>query len=1146
MSDSQITIGKYSGVQVGQGGFATVFRVVDSSGNTFALKLADAAADEAIRASLYHEFTVQSELIHPQIVRAHDFGVFEGRPYIVLDWVEGDSFFDYNAPATSDNFTVLLRQLARGLYFMHHRNWVHGDLKPDNLLWGRVVDQGGEAILRILDFGLARPVGDADRPRGAGTIGYCAPEFLNNLPADGRADWYSAGIILYEWIYGVRPYAAEEPAIEIAGHLEGTPSFDLPQVRSAPEWANELIARLLAKSAEERADDEPSLLSFMSEFDPGLEPAALLNDQLIWHARSEARHLRANERELLAALQDDLSSGLPALWAVRTHGTASTAWLERAAGFCAHMGYDVSLLSPSTGCTILSDNEGTPRLDESRIGIQWYESPTVDSHSPGAECFRSLTLLQWSREEVRDYVRGVVGDDDVAEAWTDSIHHATCGLPHAVRDVIEHLIDTCSLSIDPDGWALDESAVESWMAANVDDCLAQTLGPLDAAERNLCEWLALAEGFASRPILNKVWQESLPDIDTTLHTLAARSVIVGPVDSYAHELEIRLRLVGHDAVLRASMNATEVRNRSELLANALASSSVGPPERRATVLAHAYYRAEMWDKASEKCLNTATFAIENDDRERAMRYIHLAQESAKGLSDETSRRHWLGHARMVEGDLQKAAGQLDAARRIYRELLALCRKSGDRRLLAETLHDLADLYHITQRYGKGICAERQALRIWQTLGDRSELSRSLNSLGNLHRIAGDYPRALEFYTQAIEIQRELGLEKLAAINLNNIGIIYWLQYDFDAADRYFQEALAIHERLKVSVEIARVLNNLGAIGFVQGKLPESQDYFLRAAQLNADSEARSEELFNRWNLVEVALEAGDLRTAVGSGEKVFRACMEIGEHATAAEVGALLADAYARVGDDRRAISFYQECRRLSSTLKNDDLRLHLDLNSVSRHFRFGRYDDADAILDAISPVTPPLSNQYRYLDTLVLRAQLASVRDDASALHEIWEYGARTADAIRAPHKRAQLSAVCSSACIEEPWRERLESEVMSFLLERPRWLWASAFHLGLARREILAKQFDAALERVDSIISQARADGHGDLLWRALVLAGEIHHALADYEPSMRALDEATRVLKFVASTVDDEEERAVYLACDEARTLRRIQERITQLVS
>jgi tetratricopeptide (TPR) repeat protein len=1145
MSDAHITIGKYQGVPVGQGGFATVFCVKNQAGNHFALKLVDPSADDAIRESLYHEYTVQSELIHPQVVRAHDFGLFDGRPYIVLDWVDGKSFFEQFPTPSSDDFVTLLRQLVRGLYFIHHRSWVHGDLKPENLLWSKCNGDGSstEPLLRILDFGLARPVGDADRPRGAGTIGYCAPEFLNNQPADGRADWYSAGIILYEWIFGRRPYAADEPAIEIAGHLEGVPVFELPQHRPAPEWATELIARLLAKTADDRAVDEPSLLAFMAEFDPTLEPAGLLNEQLMWHARSEAYHLRLCEQELLNALHADLTGGLPARWNVQTHGTTSHAWLDRAAAVCSLLGYEVSVQPQANNDLILSDRQ-TDRDCESRVFIKWSSRPTSGSHPTDGACFRSVTLLQWNRDNVREYLYGVVGDDDVAEAWTDVIHHATCGLPCAVRDLLDSVIDSGAMTIDPDGWALDESAVTAWMKAHAEEYVVETLGAFDSTERHMCEWFALAEGFASRPVLNKVWRD--PDPDTVLHSLAARGVIVGSVDSYDHNFGMQLRLLAHDEILRSQMDSGQIRDRSLLLAETLEQSSVEPAAMRAAILAHAFNRAEVWDKAAGEFLGTATFAIKADDRERAMRYILMAQDSAKRIGDERLRSHWLGHARMVEADLQKSAGQLEVSRQIYRELLALSRVTGDQRLLAETLHDLGDLYRITRFYDKGIRAERRARRIWETLGDRAELSRTLNSLGNLSRIAGDLPMARTYYTEALTIQRELGLDRYAATNLNNIGLIYWQEYDLTEAQKYFHEALEIQERLNVPVEVARVLNNLGAINFVQGLLNESKDNFHRAAAINSSAGAESEALYNQRNLAEVALEEGDLRTAVTLGQQVHRGCQELGDVSTQAEVAAILADAYLRAGDYRSALRFHREASNLSASLKNEELRVYLDLQNAARAVRFGRRGDAARILDCIMTADRSVANRYQYLDALISRLQIACSAGDRDMALRLSQEGLAECGVIGAPHKAIQLLHGRVSACPGLSDSGDAVSEIESFLSQCPNWHWAGAHHLWAARNQFHQGQLDSALEKLQPTITQIRSDGCWELLWRALVLQAEICHARADYEPAMRALEEADRMLKVVVTTVEDETERSVYIESEDARTLKRIQERITQLVS
>jgi serine/threonine protein kinase len=205
MSEQLIPIGTYKGTAVAQGGFGRVYRVALPDGRPAALKWIDATADDGARRSLQHEFNVHGTLHHPQLPKVRDFGIADGRPFLVIDWIDGRSPTECSEDEC--DFGSLLRHLARVLWFVHRRGWVHGDLKPENLRWGL---SNGEPLLYMLDFGLARPIGDDSRPRGAGTVGYCAPEFLNLQSADGRADWYSTGVILYEWLFGTRPFASDD------------------------------------------------------------------------------------------------------------------------------------------------------------------------------------------------------------------------------------------------------------------------------------------------------------------------------------------------------------------------------------------------------------------------------------------------------------------------------------------------------------------------------------------------------------------------------------------------------------------------------------------------------------------------------------------------------------------------------------------------------------------------------------------------------------------------------------------------------------------------------------------------------------------------------------------------------------------------
>lgn len=1149
MQGNEITIGSFRGTGVGQGGFATVYRVTDTEGRVFALKLINPDADDLIRESLYHEFSVQSELIHPQVTHAHAFGVYQGRPYIVLDWVDGAELFERLATPSADDFALILRQLARVMLFVHHRNWVHGDLKPENLRWRTTSDTDSpdsEPQLCLLDFGLARQVGDADRPRGAGTVGYCAPEFLNSLPADGRADWYAVGIILYEWVFGVRPYAADEPAVEIGGHLEGAPDFNRPRQRPAPAWADEVIKRLLSKTAEERAEDEHALLLWLAQFDGTLDPSALLNDQLTWHARSAAMQLRGYEKDLLQIVEAELVSGESVQWSISSHGAPSEAWMNRVIALCSSMGYDVSVNLGPNGHWTMCDRTSASQSD-ARIDIRVSPNVTLGAGASTWNPRRSLTLLAWDRDEVRSHIRGVVGDDDVAEMWADTILESTCGLPQVVCELLQYQVDNRHITLDSDGWGIDEDAIRQWRDLHTPGQIADVFGPLTESEATLLEWLALGEGVGATTCMQRLWDSKFAGCDDVISDMEGRGFVVRNRHSQPDQFDLWLRLRGHDDIIRTQISQSEQKRRSQLLAAAIADSILAPEETRARVLGHALARAEEWDRSAEEFLRAASFSIAADDRDMALRFIVHAQNSAERITEEKLRRHWIGHTRMVEGDLQKAAGQLDVARQIYRELLGLCRQTDDHRLLAETLHDLGDLYRMMRRYDKGIRAERRARRIWEELGDRAELSRSLNSLGNLCRIARDFKGARAFFIEALKIQRELGLDKYAATNLNNIGLNSWEEYKFDEAESYFREALAIQERLNVPVEIARVLNNLGVIGFVQGQLDSAADYFSRAAELNASAGAQSEELYNHRNLVEVALELGDLRSAVSLGQQVYQLSQDLGDVSTSVEVAAVLADAYLRAGDYRSALRLHDETVRRAMSLKNDELRVYLELQRVATLAKFNRGEDARQHLDVVAPVGVELPSRYLGIEALILRLQMcSSLQQDEASLLELLDAGLQEADAIGATHKGAQIATAVLPAILDQSLRGGLVSRVTDLLTQSPRWHWAPDFHSWQARELVKTGQLDQALTLVTNSVERLRHDGCWEQLWRALVLQAEICHAQADYEPAMRALDEAAHMLKIVSSTVEDDKERLMYLDCAEARSLERIRDRITELVT
>jgi tetratricopeptide (TPR) repeat protein len=211
--------------QLGAGGMGVVYEAVDQRlGRRVAIKFlpSQSAADGAARDRFLLEARTASALNHPGICTVHDVGEHEGRPYIVMERLEGCSLRQRLAegPLPCEEVVELAAGVLDALSAAHRAGVVHRDLKPENLFLTR------DGRTKILDFGLARSAPgastDAERtlltvPGGVfGTVPYMAPEQLRGEPVDARTDLYSLGLTLYELASGVLPTRAETPALTIA------------------------------------------------------------------------------------------------------------------------------------------------------------------------------------------------------------------------------------------------------------------------------------------------------------------------------------------------------------------------------------------------------------------------------------------------------------------------------------------------------------------------------------------------------------------------------------------------------------------------------------------------------------------------------------------------------------------------------------------------------------------------------------------------------------------------------------------------------------------------------------------------------------------------------------------------------------------
>src|SRR5687767_1355287 len=205
------TIGRYRIIgRLGKGAMGVVYRAVDDvMGRPVAIKvmMADLEEDPETSARFYREAQVAGQLAHRNVITIFDMGDDGGRPFIVMELIDGYSLADYlKRPETAalEVRVELMRQLGDGLHAAHQRSVYHRDVKPGNLL------VRSDGVLKILDFGIARLASSNMTASGliVGTPDYMSPEQARGQEVDQRSDIFSAGAVCYFILTGRNPFAA--------------------------------------------------------------------------------------------------------------------------------------------------------------------------------------------------------------------------------------------------------------------------------------------------------------------------------------------------------------------------------------------------------------------------------------------------------------------------------------------------------------------------------------------------------------------------------------------------------------------------------------------------------------------------------------------------------------------------------------------------------------------------------------------------------------------------------------------------------------------------------------------------------------------------------------------------------------------------
>jgi serine/threonine protein kinase len=258
---------------VGAGGMGEVYRARDTRlGRDVAIKvLPEALVNDADRLRRFEqEARTIAALNHPNILGIHDIGTHDGAPFLVSEFLEGQTLREKldAGPLPVRHAIEYALGIAEGLAAAHEKGIVHRDLKPENVFVTR------DGRIKVLDFGLAKLVRPEENHETAvtltspatlpgmvmGTVGYMSPEQVRGEPIDPRSDIFSFGAVLYEILTGKRAFKRETSAETMTAILREEPQALSDTGWQGPPELQRILARCLEKNAEGRFQSASDLV----------------------------------------------------------------------------------------------------------------------------------------------------------------------------------------------------------------------------------------------------------------------------------------------------------------------------------------------------------------------------------------------------------------------------------------------------------------------------------------------------------------------------------------------------------------------------------------------------------------------------------------------------------------------------------------------------------------------------------------------------------------------------------------------------------------------------------------------------------------------------------------------------------------------
>ena len=1040
---------------LGIGGMGMVYRATDLDLDIpVAVKLL--RADMADRPGAFERFRrellLARQVSSPHVLRIHDIARHVDRWLITMDLVEGeplDRWLDARGPLPVDQAVALARQVALGLSAAHARDVIHRDLKPSNVL----IDMDGNA--RIGDFGIARSLGTSGLT-GTGTVvgtpDYLSPEQARAQPVDGRSDLYALGLLLYEMLAGQPAFAGTTAAESLARRMVGPPPSIRTQRKDVPDWLERLLDRLLRSNPAHRLQSADAVVRAIDERSVPREAPSLRRAAL---AVAGAAGLAGVAGMLWFGLHRDVPDGamLPAshlppparLVVLPIRNGTGAAQLDPAlAGLTELLRQHLADAGPLP----VVDGE---RVDQAVAQLGLDDNPSDADRTALRRLLPATVVLQprLLRRASGYRLEAIVSRANAPNAVVSS--PMVAGLLTAARAFEPALSSGLAAPTSPPATgqpaaATPAPAPPSTLPATEADLAdygravtLQHAGRMEDAAAALAPLVTRAPGFTAAVLLQAqvavqsgrleaaadttaraLSRPAAPRVERALRHWQALaggeskdflSAAQGYVSGHPDDLDARLRLAQVQGNANAPLPA--IGNLRALLAR-------DPNDPRA------------WFALGKFSI------LHGEIREAVDEYL------VRALVQYKRGRNAFGEAETVNalGVAYARLGQSADAHEQFTKAVALRRALGDRRGVASSLRNLAQLATVQGDFTGARARLDEARALFAAIGDDDGLDAVDNELGVLAEERGDFVAAEEAFRRMLHAREQAHDDYGVAESQSNIGFAQFARGDYDNANAYWQQALAGFGKLGDAGGIVQVQQNLGSLGIARGDWAGARALLEASLQSATQHQMVEETAVSRFHLAELSLAEGRFGDALDHLERARRLFTERADKRGLAEAALLRG-------------------------------QLMLAANALP---------EATAALSALDPAAADAPAEQK-AGTALLRAQLAQRRGDAAGARHAWEL-ARTAAAASGMRVLVLRSAVLGrSLGLEGPGDASLENDT--------RDLGNIGLQLELVRARLDHDRATGQLDAAVAHYAQARALLRGH---EQSPLAVELHALGAD----------------------------------------------------